>query len=165
MSPEELKTVLSGALETAHKAGIKLEWYSPTCYKQFNPLEFGFGAKACSAAQYNLTIEPDGSVIPCQSWFKEKLGNILKDPWSDIWNHPVAVGFREKDYLKGRKECEGCEYLNAVLRWLSAGIFALVFLLALGLPANAGADTGTYRISNYVCHARTAKQRPGQNYL
>jgi radical SAM protein with 4Fe4S-binding SPASM domain len=59
-----------------------------------------------------MTVEPDGSVIPCQSWFKEKLGNILKDPWSDIWNHPVAAGFRDKAYLKGRKECEECEYLQ-----------------------------------------------------
>jgi radical SAM protein with 4Fe4S-binding SPASM domain len=109
---EDLKSVLSKAVEKAQKVGVKLEWYSPTCYKQFNPLDFGFGVKACSAAQYNMTVEPDGSVIPCQSWFKEKLGNILKDRWNDIWNHPVATGFRDKAYLKGRKECEGCEYLH-----------------------------------------------------
>jgi radical SAM protein with 4Fe4S-binding SPASM domain len=111
ISWEELKSVLSKAVKTAQEVGIKLEWYTPTCYKQFNPLDYGFGAKACSAAQYNMTIEPDGSVIPCQSWFKDKLGNILKKPWSDIWNHPVAVGFRNKEYLKNRKECVGCEYL------------------------------------------------------
>ena len=93
------------------RKGVKLEWYSPTCYKQFNPLDFGFGAKSCSAAQYNLTIQPDGSVIPCQSWFKDKLGQILKEPWPQIWKHPVAVGFREKTYLKDREECKQCEYL------------------------------------------------------
>lgn len=112
ISPEELKNGLSKAVETARGVGVKLEWYTPTCYKQFNPLEFGFGVKACSAAQYNMTIEPDGSVIPCQSWFQEKLGNILKDSWNDIWHHPIATGFRDKAYLKGRKECEGCEYLH-----------------------------------------------------
>ncbi len=111
VSAEDLKRVLSRAVEAAGKAGIKLDWYSPTCYKLFNPVEYGFGVKACSAAQYNMTIEPDGSVIPCQSWFKDKLGNILKDPWTTIWNHPVAKGFREKTYLKDRKECEGCEHL------------------------------------------------------
>ena len=111
LTPEELKPVLSRALNVANGAGIKLEWYTPTCYKQFNPVEMGFGAKACSAAQYNLTIEPDGSVIPCQSWFKDKLGNILTDKWEDIWNHPVAKRFRDKEYLKGRKECEECEFL------------------------------------------------------
>jgi radical SAM protein with 4Fe4S-binding SPASM domain len=113
VSPQELKVAISQALETARKAGIRLEWYSPTCYKQFNPLEFGLGTKACSAAQYNMTVEPDGSVIPCQSWFKDKLGNILIDPWQTIWDHPVSLGLREKTYLKGREECQGCEYLDA----------------------------------------------------
>jgi len=108
----EFKSAISRAVEAANKAGIRLEWYSPTCYKQFNPLEFGFGPKSCSAAQYNMTIEPDGSVIPCQSWLKEKVGNILTDPWSNIWNHPVSTGFREKAYLKDKKECAGCEYSN-----------------------------------------------------
>ena len=35
-----------------------------------------------------------------------------------------------------------------MLRWLSAGILGLVFLLGLALPVHA--DTGTYRITNYV---------------
>jgi radical SAM protein with 4Fe4S-binding SPASM domain len=109
---EELKSTMSQALEIADEVGIRLEWYSPTCYKQFNPLEFGFGPKFCSAAQYNMTIEPDGSVIPCQSWLKEKVGNILTDPWSSIWNHPVSEDFRQKNYLKGKEECAECEYLD-----------------------------------------------------
>jgi radical SAM protein with 4Fe4S-binding SPASM domain len=111
ISLEELKSILSKAVAAAREAGIKLEWYTPTCYKQFNPLEFGFGVKACSAAQYNMTVEPDGAVIPCQSWFKDKLGNILQKKWPEIWNHPVASGFRNKAYLKNRKECVGCEFI------------------------------------------------------
>ena len=107
-----MKEVLSKAVDTAREVEVKLEWYTPTCYKRLNPVELGLGVKACSAAQYNMTIEPDGSVIPCQSWFKDKLGNILTDEWPDIWNHPVAKGFREKEYLENRKECEGCEYLT-----------------------------------------------------
>jgi radical SAM protein with 4Fe4S-binding SPASM domain len=112
LSTDELKKALDAALQAATQTGVRLEWYSPTCYKQFNPVEFGFGVKACSAAQYNMTIEPDGSVIPCQSWLKEKVGNILEDPWEKIWNHPVCVGFREKAYLKDRKECNECEHLS-----------------------------------------------------
>jgi radical SAM protein with 4Fe4S-binding SPASM domain len=108
---EQLKVTMTKALEAAAKAGIRLEWYSPTCYKQFNPIEFGFGPKSCSAAQYNMTIEPDGAVIPCQSWFKDKVGNILKDPWESIWNHPVNIGLREKKYLQCREECRECEYI------------------------------------------------------
>jgi radical SAM protein with 4Fe4S-binding SPASM domain len=109
---DDLKATLTRALAAADKASIRLEWYTPTCYRQFNPLDFGFGVKACSAAQYNMTVQPDGSVIPCQSWLKEKVGNILKDPWEKIWNHPVCIGFREKAYLKDREECKGCEHLS-----------------------------------------------------
>jgi radical SAM protein with 4Fe4S-binding SPASM domain len=60
---------------------------------------------------YNMTIEPDGAVIPCQSWLKEKTGNILTDPWEQIWNNPVNVSLRDKKYLKDREECRECEYL------------------------------------------------------
>jgi radical SAM protein with 4Fe4S-binding SPASM domain len=108
----EIKTVLTKAQEAAAKSGIRLEWYSPTCYKQFNPLDFGFGAKSCSAAQYNMTVEPDGQVIPCQSWLKDKLGNVLTDSWSSIWNNPVALNLRNRKYLEGRKECQECDYLE-----------------------------------------------------
>jgi radical SAM protein with 4Fe4S-binding SPASM domain len=109
---DQLKISLRDARETAEKSGVRLEWYSPTCYKQFNPIEFGFGPKSCSAAQYNMTVEPDGSVIPCQSWLKEKVGNILKDPWGKIWNNPININLREKKYLQGREECRECEYLS-----------------------------------------------------
>ncbi len=111
VSLDALKDILISAADIARSLDIKLEWYSPTCYKQFNPVEFGFGAKCCSAAQYNMTVEPDGSVIPCQSWFQDKLGNLTTSQWPEIWEHPVAKGFREKAYLKGRTECENCEYL------------------------------------------------------
>ena len=52
LTMDELKKVLSKAVYTANSAGM-LEWYTPTCYKQFNPVDMGFGVKACSAAQYN----------------------------------------------------------------------------------------------------------------
>ena len=107
-----IKATLKHALDVARDVGIRLEWYTPTCYRQLNPIEFGFGAKSCSAAQYNMTVEPDGSVIPCQSWLNEKVGNILKNSWESIWNHPICLRFRDKAYLKDREECEGCEHLS-----------------------------------------------------
>ena len=35
-------------------------------------------------------------------------------------------------------------------RWLPAGIFLLVLLLAAAIPVKVSADTGTYQISNYI---------------
>jgi hypothetical protein len=37
-----------------------------------------------------------------------------------------------------------------MLRWLSAGIFLLTFLLAITIPIKAASDTGTYQILNYI---------------
>ena len=108
LSGEELKTILSRALEVSRELGMELVWYSPTCYKDLNPIEMGFGIKGCSAAQYNMTIEPDGRVIPCQSWIHEGCGNILTDKWETIWKNPICRSLRDKTKFF-KKECLGCQ--------------------------------------------------------
>ncbi len=112
LSEAELKDILVKALVVAGDSGIELQWYTPTCYKKLDPMALGFGIKCCSAAQYNMTIEPDGMVIPCQSWLKDKLGNILADSWSSIWGNPTALSLRNRAYAKKRPECQGCDYLE-----------------------------------------------------
>lgn len=84
----------------------KLIWYTPTQYCNFNPTLLSLGIKGCTAALYNMCIEPDGSVLPCQSYY-QALGNILSDPWHSIWEHPLAVSLRErKDIPEGCKTCD-----------------------------------------------------------
>jgi radical SAM protein with 4Fe4S-binding SPASM domain len=108
LSAEELKKLLFQALEMADSLDIQLQWYSPTCYLELNPIELGFGIKACSAASHNMTIQPDGTVIPCQSW-PETIGNILKDDWMNIWKHPTARKLRNHEFLADK--CNKCEYI------------------------------------------------------
>ena len=109
---DEMKEILIKARELAQSLGITLEWYSPTCYNDLNPLDLGFGPKGCSAAQYNMTIEPNGGVIPCQSWIHDGgCGNILTDPWTNIWKSPVCQALREKEFELDEK-CFGCEHLK-----------------------------------------------------
>lgn len=110
LDESQLKLILLRAQEVAQKSEINLQWYSPTCYKRLNPIEFGFGIKACSAAQYNMTIEPDGRVIPCQSWIHEGVGNILTDPWENIWQNPTCVALRKGNYAEV-EECVDCSHL------------------------------------------------------
>src|SRR4030065_561521 len=81
LSEEMLKGILQNACEKAKELKIEFNWYTPTCYKKLNPVDLGLGIKSCSAAQYNVTIEPDGTVIPCQSLFNHKMGHIKKDSW------------------------------------------------------------------------------------
>jgi radical SAM protein with 4Fe4S-binding SPASM domain len=109
----KLKEVLLEAQQVAKETGIDLKWYSPTCYKRLNPIELGLGIKACSAAQYNMTVEPDGRVIPCQSWIHEGVGNILTDSWENIWQHPTCVALRKGKYAEGNEECINCQHLPA----------------------------------------------------
>jgi radical SAM protein with 4Fe4S-binding SPASM domain len=55
-----------------------------------------------------MCIEPEGSVLPCQSYY-QPLGNLLTDPWQSIWNNPLAVNLRErKDIPAG---CKACDFL------------------------------------------------------
>lgn len=69
----------------------------------------------CPAGTTKLGILPDGSVYPCNLFFGRTeflLGNILADPFSDIWNHPSLRFFRRHpDNPCPRLNCElhsGC---------------------------------------------------------
>lgn len=104
----QLAPIMEKVRDAARKLGLKLIWYTPTQYCQLDPVKLELGVKACTAAKYNMCIEPDGSVIPCQSWF-EPLGNILRDPWERIWNSELAVDLRNKRRLP--KKCSGCDKL------------------------------------------------------
>jgi radical SAM protein with 4Fe4S-binding SPASM domain len=104
-SLENLEIILPKIKEKASKFGLKFLWYTPTQYCKFNPIKLGLGIKSCSAAMINICVGPDGDVYPCQSYF-ESLGNILKDPWKNIWNHPLALNIRNREYVESKcKEC------------------------------------------------------------
>lgn len=107
---EDLKNYLRDAIKTAQEIGINLQWYTPTCYHRLDPISLGFGPKSCSAAAHNMTLQPDGTVLPCQSW-PETVGHILKDPWPKIWNHPTCVKLRTHGFGKEKEECEDCKEL------------------------------------------------------
>ncbi len=106
---ETLKTLLPKIRESALQFGLKFLWYTPTQYCQLDPVELGLGVKSCSAAKINMCVGPNGDVYPCQSYF-ESLGNILRDDWSGIWNHPIAVQIRERAYVG--PECKDCPQLQ-----------------------------------------------------
>ena len=105
LTPQELRPHLELIRDKALELGLDMVWYTPTRRCDFDPVPFGLGLKMCSAARINVTVEPDGRVIPCQSWF-ESMGNILEDPWDKIWNSPLAQSIREKSYMP--EECSDC---------------------------------------------------------
>lgn len=95
ISESELQFILHDAREITSTNNQRLIWYTPTQYCNFDPMQLELGVKGCTAAMYNMCIEPNGDVIPCQSYY-QSLGNILTEPWKSIWNHPIATGLRER---------------------------------------------------------------------
>jgi radical SAM protein with 4Fe4S-binding SPASM domain len=108
LSESKLPPLLEMAQEITTKNGQRLIWYTPTMYCNFDPQQLGLGVKGCTAALYNMCIEPDGGIIPCQSYYQQ-LGNILSDPWDSIWNHELSKRLRERNYI--RDMCRECALL------------------------------------------------------
>jgi len=104
----ELPPLLDLAQEKTDQYGQRLIWYTPTQYCNFDPQQLELGVKGCTAALYNMCVEPDGGVIPCQSYYHQ-LGNLLTDPWDMIWNHELSVRLREREYVP--VVCQECALL------------------------------------------------------
>jgi radical SAM protein with 4Fe4S-binding SPASM domain len=104
-----LLPLLELARSMTEQSGQRLIWYTPTQYCHFDPLQLDLGVKGCTAALYNMCIEPDGSVIPCQSYY-QSLGNILETSWDLIWNHELAIQLRERKDVPFA--CQSCVLLQ-----------------------------------------------------
>ena len=105
---DELTPLLDLALQKTQANGQRLIWYTPTQYCHFDPMQLELGVKGCTAALYNMCVEPDGAVIPCQSYY-QPVGNLLRDTWDSIWNHDLSVRLRERRSLP--EKCNGCVLL------------------------------------------------------
>ena len=105
----ELSPILEIARAKTEARDQRLIWYTPTEYCGFDPMSLDLGVKGCTAALYNMCVEPDGAVLPCQSYYRS-LGNILTDPWDSIWNHKLSVKLRERQELP--QKCNGCSLVS-----------------------------------------------------
>jgi radical SAM protein with 4Fe4S-binding SPASM domain len=108
LQERELQPILEMATQKTNSHGQRLIWYTPTQYCEFDPTQHNLGVKGCTAALYSMCIEPNGDVLPCQSFY-EPLGNLLNDPWDHIWNHDLSVSLRERHQLP--EKCAGCALL------------------------------------------------------
>jgi len=104
-----LEPILTQIRDHARSLGMEFTWYTPTEYCVLNPLQLELGIKSCSACRISMCIEPDGTVIPCQSYFTP-LGNILKDNWKKIWQNPLCLKLRAREYIQ--EKCYDCPSLN-----------------------------------------------------
>ena len=106
---DQLPPLLDLARDRTDKYDQRLIWYTPTQYCQFDPMQLELGVKGCTAALYNMCVEPDGGVIPCQSYYYQ-LGNLLNDSWESIWEHDLSISLRERANIPTK--CVDCELLT-----------------------------------------------------
>jgi radical SAM protein with 4Fe4S-binding SPASM domain len=109
LSEQELFPLLDEAKKITQSYGQRLIWYTPTQYCNFDPVLNDLGVKGCTAALYNMCIEPNGDVLPCQSYY-QSLGNMLDQPWDSIWNHDLSRSLRERKYLMPK--CSTCALVS-----------------------------------------------------
>jgi radical SAM protein with 4Fe4S-binding SPASM domain len=106
---DELSKLLPEVKEIAVKENLNFVWYTPTPYCELNPVNMDLGIKQCTACIINMAVEPNGDVLPCQSYY-EPLGNLLSDPWDSIWNNTECQNFRNRAYVP--EKCTSCRLLD-----------------------------------------------------
>ncbi|MGW8255972.1 MAG: radical SAM protein [Thermoguttaceae bacterium] len=92
---EQLHCVLAAVRDRAAELNMKFLWYTPTDYCRLSPVELELGPRRCNAGEYSICIEPNGDVLPCQSYYCAA-GNILRDPWRRIWQSDLFRSFRRR---------------------------------------------------------------------
>ena len=109
LEESSLEPILTRIRDRARDLDMEFTWYTPTEYCKLDPLQLELGIKSCSACRISMCIEPDGTVIPCQSYFTP-VGNILKDDWKKIWRNPLCLKLRAREYVP--EKCYDCPSLN-----------------------------------------------------
>ncbi|MBW8010584.1 MAG: radical SAM protein [Chloroflexi bacterium] len=93
---KEMPALLARVRDLALERGMRFLWYTPTEYCRMSPIELEIGAKRCNAGEYSFCIEPNGDVLPCQSYYVSA-GNILNDTWEQIWGGELFRSFRDRE--------------------------------------------------------------------
>ncbi len=104
------KDILIKVRDLSYESEIPFTWFTPTCYNNLDPLSLDLGVKRCSAASIVLAIEPFGRVIPCQSYFKEGLGDAIDDSFEEMWSKPLAMELREGKWVSD--DCKSCRHFS-----------------------------------------------------
>ena len=97
LTPNDLKKILKDATDYCYANEMEINFTSPGWIDSEFLDELSIPTPNCGACLSNMAITPSGNVVPCQSWLSDNvLGNMLKDDWDAIWNHPFCV--KRRDY-------------------------------------------------------------------
>lgn len=130
----EIGEVVREVKRAARRVGVQFLWYSPTPYCIFNPVAEGLGNKGCAACDGLLSVAPNGDVLPCSS-LTESVGNLLTQPFEEVWGGERARFYQEKRYA--HEVCQSCELFEICdgacpIYWKSVGYGELLEVKAHG---------------------------------
>jgi MoaA/NifB/PqqE/SkfB family radical SAM enzyme len=110
LSEDELFAIVRDAKAFCEAHEMEMDFTSPGLIAKDWLESLGLNVPMCGAALSNMAIAPDGTVVPCQSWLADGsgLGNILSDPWKQIWNHKQSVALRKMS----ESEALNCPFRN-----------------------------------------------------
>jgi radical SAM protein with 4Fe4S-binding SPASM domain len=105
-------------VEAARRRGVALVRRDPTFGVLDGPLDATSCGAApvggCAAGLNGLTVEPDGTVLPCRR-LPIAIGNVFESDLDALWASPVLETLRDRDRLEGacgrcarRWSCGGC---------------------------------------------------------
>ena len=88
---ESLNKEIQALRDFAAVQQIELVWDMPVPYSSNNPVSLELERDEEQEAPQGagkawLYIEPDGDVLPAQGMYEHILGNMLTDPWEEIWS-------------------------------------------------------------------------------
>ncbi len=115
LSIGRLREVLESVRDRAAERDMRFIWYTVTRHCELSPMKVDVGLTFCNAAEYSICVEPNGDVLPCQSYY-EPVGNILRDRWDRIWESELftRIRFRRErpENADLPAECLECEDLR-----------------------------------------------------
>lgn len=142
VSYSEIGERVLAARRRAEERGLEIIWYSPLPLCLFNTVAHGLGNRGCAAADGLLHVNPAGDVLPCSSFdHGESLGNLLRQPFAEVWQSREARFFRDKRMMPA--SCAGCSDAAVcqgacVLYWREAGLAELGESSSASPPLPAG---------------------------
>ncbi|HEX8993186.1 MAG TPA: hypothetical protein VF784_16005, partial [Anaerolineales bacterium] len=83
------RAALTGLQNKAANLGLALKYDLPVPYSAEHPvaMETAGDQVPQGAGRAWLYVEPDGDVLPAQGMADKVLGNMLRDPWNQIYPH------------------------------------------------------------------------------
>ena len=100
-----LPQVATLVTECAEAAGARFLWEPPVRFDRTKTLLDHIIAGPRAGGEVSIRVAPDGTVYPPRGKLRS-CGNLLEQPWTEIWRHEAFTSYRESVETPSR--CETC---------------------------------------------------------